>query len=132
MQTDVVVCGAGGGGYCSAITAADAGSKVVILEKLPSPGGAASICAGSVYVAGTKLQKEKKIDDGPDQYFRDVVAKKSYDPPLARVMSDQGGPTIDWMMDVLGLRIKTVSGRFVIVEGGSGAEFQRIFDAAVK
>jgi flavocytochrome c len=132
VETDVVVCGGGGAGYCAAIAVADAGSKAILLEKLSSPGGATAICAGGIYVAGTKLQKERGFKDGPDQYFADVMAKKSYDPPLARTMSDQGGPTIDWMMDELGLRIKNATGRFLGVEGGTGAEFQRIFEAAVK
>jgi len=78
------------------------------------------------------LQKEKGFKDGPDQYLQDVTAKKSYDPPLARMVSDQGGPTVDWMIDKLGLRIKGATGRFLGVEGGTGVEFQRIFDAAVK
>ena len=36
---DVVVIGAGGSGFSAAITASDAGAKVVLLEKMPTVGG---------------------------------------------------------------------------------------------
>ena len=45
IVTDVVVVGFGLAGAISAITAADAGAEVLLLEKMRFPGGI-SICAG--------------------------------------------------------------------------------------
>ena len=45
LVTDVVVVGFGGAGAMSAIAAADAGAEVLVVEKMPFPGGI-SICAG--------------------------------------------------------------------------------------
>ncbi|MBI4295806.1 MAG: FAD-dependent oxidoreductase [Chloroflexi bacterium] len=39
MESDVVIVGAGGAGGAAAIAAHDAGAKVIILEKMPEPGG---------------------------------------------------------------------------------------------
>ncbi|MBI2210324.1 MAG: FAD-dependent oxidoreductase, partial [Deltaproteobacteria bacterium] len=38
-ETDVVIVGYGFAGAVSAITAHDAGAKVLLLEKMPHPGG---------------------------------------------------------------------------------------------
>ena len=39
IKTDVVVLGSGGTGMTAAITTAEGGAKVVVLEKRPLPGG---------------------------------------------------------------------------------------------
>ena len=46
IQADVVVLGTGGAGMAAAVTAAEAGAKVVILEKRPFPGGASNTPVG--------------------------------------------------------------------------------------
>lgn len=46
IETDVVVVGYGGAGAASAITAHDTGASVVILEKMPTPGGNTCVAAG--------------------------------------------------------------------------------------
>ena len=50
---DVVVIGAGGAGLSAAITAADAGARVVVLEKMPIIGGNTQLAAGGMNAAGT-------------------------------------------------------------------------------
>jgi pyruvate/2-oxoglutarate dehydrogenase complex dihydrolipoamide dehydrogenase (E3) component len=39
LTTDIAVIGTGGAGMAATITAAEAGAKVIILEKRPFPGG---------------------------------------------------------------------------------------------
>jgi succinate dehydrogenase/fumarate reductase flavoprotein subunit len=46
METDVVIIGYGGTGAAAAITAHDNGASVVILEKMPHPGGNTRVAAG--------------------------------------------------------------------------------------
>ncbi len=50
-QFDVVVIGAGGAGLSAAIAAADAGARVVVLEKMPIIGGNTRLAAGGMNVA---------------------------------------------------------------------------------
>ena len=42
LETDVVILGTGGAGMAAAITAAEGGARVVVLEKRPFPGGASN------------------------------------------------------------------------------------------
>ena len=48
IETDVVVVGYGGAGAVAAITAHDAGARVVILEKMPAGGGNTRVSAGVI------------------------------------------------------------------------------------
>jgi len=50
-ETDIVVIGYGFAGGISAITAHDAGAKVVLLEKMPDPGGISILSGGGVAFA---------------------------------------------------------------------------------
>lgn len=56
IHTDVVIVGAGGCGLTAALTAAENGAKVVVLEKEQQPGGNTRLSAGLVIAAGSQLQ----------------------------------------------------------------------------
>ena len=45
-MTDIVVIGAGAAGLAAALTAANYGAKVLVLEKTAEPGGSSRICGG--------------------------------------------------------------------------------------
>ena len=64
MESDVVVVGYGGAGACAAITAHDGGAKVVILEKMPRPGGNTRVsnCSWFCPAPGTEQQAIEHID----------------------------------------------------------------------
>lgn len=51
LETDVVVIGYGAAGAVAAIEAHDAGAEVVILEKMPEPGGLSIVSAGGIRIA---------------------------------------------------------------------------------
>ena len=63
LEADVVVVGAGVAGLSAAIEAAEAGAKVVLLEKMGAVGGSSITCGGEVLAAGTQLQKDQGIED---------------------------------------------------------------------
>ncbi len=54
--TDIVVVGAGGAGLTAAITAADAGRDVIVLESQPAPGGNSIKSTGGMNAAKTVYQ----------------------------------------------------------------------------
>lgn len=84
--TDVLVIGFGGAGAVTAVTAADLGKKVLIVEKMPAPGGNTAVSAGGfmcpddigkalAYLKGTFSYCEADMDEKLVELF----AKRSFD-----------------------------------------------------
>lgn len=64
LEADVCVIGAGGAGMISAITAADAGKTVVLLESQDMVGGNSVRATGGMNAAHTKWQAENPFEEG--------------------------------------------------------------------
>lgn len=71
-DTDVLVLGAGLAGHCAALAAADAGARVLLLEKSSQPGGSSAIAGGGFAFCGTDEQKAANVSDSLDA-FRDAL-----------------------------------------------------------
>lgn len=69
---DVIAVGGGGSGLAAAYSAAERGGSVLVLEKLPQPGGTTGIAVGSFTAAATSLQRKAGIDDSPEQHIEDA------------------------------------------------------------
>jgi flavocytochrome c len=98
-QTDVLIVGAGGAGLFAAMSAHDAGSKVILLEKEPTCYGSSSaICGGTVTAAGTSVQKDLGIKDSPDLFYKDVMKEGEYtnDEAVLRVFADNAAEIVEW------------------------------------
>jgi fumarate reductase flavoprotein subunit len=68
--TDVLIIGSGGSGLPAAVTAAEAGAKVVVLDKRKMLGGTARL-PGGVFALETEAQKRQGIRHPTvDEYFR--------------------------------------------------------------
>ena len=97
----VIVIGAGAGGLTAAIAAADAGAEVLLLERDETPRGSTSMSQGNVCAVNTRLQREAGIDDSPEAFYDDTMARTrgAADPDLTRVIANQSGPAIDWLVE---------------------------------
>ncbi|WP_168206036.1 FAD-dependent oxidoreductase [Geobacter sp. FeAm09] len=60
ISTDVVVVGAGSAGLSAAVSAAYAGAKVIVLEKMPFAGGSSNFAEG-LFAVKTDQQRRKAI-----------------------------------------------------------------------
>lgn len=58
---DVVVIGAGGAGFSAAITASDAGAKVVLLEKMPNVGGNSLVSGAEMPLRATGSRRSSAL-----------------------------------------------------------------------
>ena len=62
-DTDIVIVGAGGAGMTAAITAADAGSSVIVVESQAMVGGNSVRATGGMNAAATKAQQSNEFDE---------------------------------------------------------------------
>lgn len=98
---DLVVVGAGGAGLMAALFAARRGGSVALIDRAPRIGGTLLVANGQMSAAGTRLQRDKDIDDSPDRHFEDVmrISRGTADPVLVRLAVDHAATTFDWLME---------------------------------
>ncbi|HHZ03059.1 MAG TPA: flavocytochrome c [Tissierellia bacterium] len=99
LETDVLVLGGGGTGLTSALTAAEKGKNVILVEKLGYLGGATMLSAGIVPAAETKQQKEANIVDNQDLFARDIFRPNSYSvrKDLVYTVTENAKNVIEWL-----------------------------------
>ena len=97
--TDVVVIGAGAAGMTAAITAHDAGAKVILLEKQPITGGNSMLAAGGMNAAETTFQSAKGIKDSVELMYEDTMkgGKNMNDPALVRILAQNSAGSVAWL-----------------------------------
>src|SRR5260370_7626760 len=66
-EFDVVVAGSGAAGMTAALTAADLGLSVVVVEKAGSFGGATARSGGGIWAPGNAVLRAAGVTDPPDQ-----------------------------------------------------------------
>jgi fumarate reductase flavoprotein subunit len=101
MGFPVVVIGGGGTGLSAALAARDEGAEVLVLERDDSLLGSTAMSTGLIPAAGTPEQAAEGINDSPDMFVGDILAKTKglTDPALAACMARQSAETIAWLRD---------------------------------
>jgi urocanate reductase len=131
-DADVIVLGAGGAGMCAALTAANEGKSVIIIEKMPSIGGNTMLSGGGMAAPCNWLQEEEGIEDSPELFESDVIAggDEKGDPDLIHVLAQGALDSAVWLRDEHGVEwsdhLVFFGGhsvkRSVVPEGESGAK----------
>ncbi len=111
VETDVLVIGAGGCGLVAALSAAQEGARVLVVEKEGKAAGNTALSQGMIPAAGSRLQREAGIQDSPELMARDIMAKNhgESDPELTIHVARQSGPLVDWLVDTLGIQLQLVT-----------------------
>ena len=78
-EADVVIVGAGGAGMTAAITAADAGKSVIIVESQPMAGGNSIRATGGMNAGHTKYQDELTWDEAGESEAVEATLAKAND-----------------------------------------------------
>lgn len=99
---DVIVVGAGTAGMPTAIFAAQRGAKVLLIEQDTKVGGTLHYSGGQMAATGTRLHKERGIDDSPQEFLDDMrrICHDTFDEPMFRIHAENSGDTIDWLLDL--------------------------------
>lgn len=83
QEVDVVVAGTGAAGFAAAVTATQAGAKVVMLERAKNPGGTTLISGSEYWIPNnSKMRAAGKTDPKPDalKYMARLSYANLYDP----------------------------------------------------
>jgi fumarate reductase flavoprotein subunit len=105
LETEVLVIGAGTAGLAAAVSAAQAGAKVVLIEKSPTY----TALGGDNTAIGSRLQKKLGIEIDIDEVVRSLMrwGGNKPDARLIRLWAANCGKVMDWLMDIteaVGLR----------------------------
>lgn len=101
LETEVAIVGAGGAGLCAALSAREAGADVWLFERDPLPRGSTALSSGMIPAAGTRFQRARGIDDSPQHFARDLVAKNrgGANPLMVERLATAAAPTVEWLVD---------------------------------
>lgn len=138
---DVIVIGAGGAGLSAALSAADAGCSVLLVDAADRAGGSTALSGGIIYGAGTEVQKNAGIDwDTPEAMYRYYMALNQYklEPRLARTLCEAVPDAIDWLI-ALGVEFPADKLYVAGVDGemrghtpeGHGARITEVLEGAI-
>lgn len=101
FSVPLIVIGGGAAGAVAALAAADEGVQVLVVEQDDPPGGSTGMSQGLLCAAGTSSQRAHGVEDSPDLFYADILAKTrgQTDPVLARAIADEAGPALEWLIE---------------------------------
>jgi fumarate reductase flavoprotein subunit len=103
-EFDVIVVGGGGSGLAAAVSAAEHGARVLLLEKHAQLGGATGIAVGSLTANRTQIQANAGVEDSLDDHAEDAglfappEVERRNNPEMRRWFLDQSADTLHWLM----------------------------------
>lgn len=96
---DVLVIGAGFAGMAAAIEAKEAGSDVVIIDKMGMWGGNSSLNGGDMAAVGTPLQQEAGVEDSFELMEHDMLVAGKYYNHVDKVkkLVENSAAAVEWL-----------------------------------
>ena len=96
---DVVVVGTGGAGFTAAISAANKGKQVLLMEKLGVYGGSTALSGGEMAVPNNWVQENMGLSDSPEQLANDMLEGGDHrgDPELVNVIANGVFDAAQWL-----------------------------------
>jgi 3-oxo-5alpha-steroid 4-dehydrogenase len=125
-EVDVLVIGFGIAGGCAAVSAAEAGAKVLVLERAGAAGGTSAMAGGHFYLGGgTAVQQATGHDDSAEEMYAYLVAA-SREPQLDKIRAYCDGSVehFNWL-EGLGFQFERsfYPGKVVVPPGTEGLSY---------
>ena len=101
MTTDVLVLGSGGAALAAAVTAADAGLKVLVIERDARLGGTSAISGGALWIPMSRQAVAGGFADSIDDvrtYLRHVLGE-TYRPEIIEAFLDNAPKALAFLED---------------------------------
>ncbi|MCL2558892.1 MAG: FAD-dependent oxidoreductase [Turicibacter sp.] len=129
-QADVIVVGGGMSGLTTAISAAQNGASVILIEKMPVLGGS-TLFSNGIAAVGSRIQLAEAEAMTVDEFYENWLALQDDDPrgmtfrypELIRPLVEQSGAAIDFLMALGFEGVVDLSGRTIVpisADGESG------------
>lgn len=101
LEVDVAIVGGGGCGLVAALAANAAGAETIVLEADAEALGTTSMSTGLIPAMGSRFQKAAGIEDSPELFVSDVMAKtrNEADEQVVRELAIASAKTIEWLAD---------------------------------
>lgn len=98
---DLIVVGGGAAGVPAACFAAERGARVLLLDHAETLGGTLWVANGQLSAAGTRLQRDKGIEDSPQAHYDDIMrlGRGTANEALVRLAVWNAADTFDWLME---------------------------------
>jgi fumarate reductase flavoprotein subunit len=97
-STDIVVIGSGATGMVAALTAAEGGAQVILLEKMRNLGGVSNFAEG-MFAVESALQRGQYVSYTRDDAFKTIMEYSHWraNPRLVRAFVDETSATVAWL-----------------------------------
>jgi flavocytochrome c len=107
--THVIVIGGGLAGLSAAHTVLEQGLKVTVIDKSAFFGGNSTKATSGINGAGTRSQKDLKIEDSAEVFEQDTKRGGASREDLIKVLTHQSASGVEWLMDSFKLDLSLVS-----------------------
>ena len=104
---DVIVVGGGGAGLSAAVTVAEQGLSVWVLEKMPAIGGNTLRASGLFNAVDPQREPVMGEQDTPERYYSQMILSGGglSSPAVVKALVDHTYPTLKWL-ESLGLKFR--------------------------
>lgn len=105
-EADVVVVGFGIGGGAAAVSAADKGASVLVLESMPVPGGTTRVSGGGLWLPNNSVMKAQGYSDSPEEARAYMLKGNNgqVEEELIEVYIENAPKIADYMQNQLGIK----------------------------
>merc|ERR1719453_2131872 len=108
-NVQAIVVGGGLAGMSAANTVLENNGKVVLIDKSAFCGGNSTKATSGINGAGTRSQKAKGINDNASIFTADTLKGGAKKPELAKVLCENSGADVEWLMDKFQLDLSLVA-----------------------